>query len=121
MNIETEVVKSFEEVQHSFTELGKESTFFTIEGNLGTDKTGISYDNTTLTKYLKIESSTDISFETEKEATLTLVFNSDFSKYIIVDGVRYQAQNGIVTVELEKGKHTVKKADTAKLYFMSIR
>lgn len=120
INVETEAVKTFEEVEHSFTEYGKESTFFTINGNLGTDKTGISYDNTILTKYLKIETSTDISFETDKEATLTLVFNSDFNKDIVIDGERYEAKNGIVTLKLEEGKHTIKKADVAKLYFMSI-
>ncbi|WP_342350209.1 hypothetical protein [Clostridium neonatale] len=56
-----------------------------MKGNLGTNKTGMSYDGLFLTEYLKIETSTSISFTTDSTSTLTLVLNSDFSKYIIVD------------------------------------
>lgn len=105
---------------HNFTENGKESSYFTIKGNLGTNKTGISYNGLLLTEYLKIETSTSISFTTYSTSTLTLVLNSDFSKYIIVDGVKYKANKGLVTVELKAGKHTIKKGDAAKLYYMSV-
>lgn len=105
---------------HNFTENGKESSYFTIKGNLGTNKTGMSYDGLFLTEYLKIETSTSISFTTDSTSTLTLVLNSDFSKYIIVDGVKYKADKGTVTVELEAGYHTIKKGDAAKLYYMSV-
>ena len=104
----------------NFTESGNESSYFTIKGNLGTNKTGVVYNELLLTKYLKIETSTSILFTTDSTATLTLVFNSDFSKYILVDGVKYKADKGRVNIELEAGEHNIKKADTAKLYYMSV-
>ncbi|MGE7921337.1 hypothetical protein ACQKM9_20715 [Viridibacillus sp. NPDC093762] len=53
-----------------------------------------------LTEFLNIETSTSISFTTDNTSTLTLVLNSDFSKYILVDGVKYQAAKGLITVVL---------------------
>ena len=110
-----------ESIAHNFTKNGKESEYFNIEGNLGTDKTGITYEGLKLTKYLKLETSTNISFETETTGTLTLVLNPDFSKDVVIDGEEYRASEGLLTVELEPGTHTIKKGDAAKLYFMSIR
>ncbi|MGG7058915.1 pectate lyase family protein [Clostridium nigeriense] len=104
----------------NFTDSGIESSYFTIKGNLGTNKTGRVYNGLLLTKYLKIETSTSISFTTDSTATLTLVLDSSFSKYILVDGVKYKADKGIVTVKLDAGKHTIKKGDAAKLYYMSV-
>lgn len=115
-----ETPETSKEIVQNFTENGKESSYFTIKGNLGTDKTGISYNGLLLTQYLKIETSTSISFTTDSTATLNLVLNSDFSKYIVIDGVKYKANKGLVTVELEAGEHTIKKGDTAKLYYMSV-
>jgi pectate lyase len=105
----------------NFTESGNESSYFDINGNLGINKTGIVYNELLLTKYLKIETSTSISFTTESTSTLTLVFNSDFTKYIVVDEVKYKAENGLVTIELGAGDHTIKKGDAAKLYYMSVQ
>ncbi|KOS69716.1 pectate lyase [Lysinibacillus contaminans] len=104
----------------NFTEYGKDSSYFIIQGKLGADKTGISYSGLLLTDYLKIETSTSISFATDSISTLTLVLNSDFSKYILVDGVKYKANEGLITVELEAGDHTITKGDAAKLYYMSV-
>lgn len=107
-------------IEHNFTDLGKESEYFTIKGNLTSDSAGITYDGMTLTECLKIETSTSISFTNESRAVLTLVFNPDFSKYIVIDGVKYKADKGIVKVELDSGNHVIKKGDVAKLYYMSI-
>lgn len=115
-----ETPETSKDTVQNFTENGKESSYFTIKGNLGTNKTGISYNDLLLTEYLKIETSTSISFTTDSTSTLTLVLNPDFSKYIIVDGVKYKANKGLVTVELEAGEHTIKKGDAAKLYYMSV-
>ncbi len=104
----------------NFTEYEKESSYFTIKGNLGTDNTGLIYNDLLLTKYLKIETTTSITFTTESSATLTLVFNSDFSKDIVIDGKEYKADKGIVTVELAAGNHTITKGDAAKLYYMTV-
>lgn len=107
-------------IKHNFTEEGKDSSYFDIQGNMGTDATGISYNGLSLNRYLKMETSTNITFEIESKGTLTLVFNSDFSKNIIIDGTRYKASEGLVTVKLEVGKHTINKGDTAKLYYMKV-
>ncbi|MGG7143162.1 pectate lyase family protein [Clostridium nigeriense] len=104
----------------NFTESGIESSYFAIKGNLGTNKIVRVYNGLLLTKYLKVETSTSISFTTDSTATLTLVLDSSFSKYILVDGVKYKADKGIVTVKLDAGKHTIKKGDAAKLYYMSV-
>lgn len=104
----------------NFTEVGKDSSYFNIQGKLGTDKTGIVYNSLLLTDFLKIETSTSISFTTDSTSTLTLVLNSDFSKNILVDGVKYKANKGLITVELEAGNHTITKGDAAKLYYMSV-
>ena len=104
----------------NFTEYGTESSYFTIQGKLGTDKTGLVYNGNFLTEYLKIETSTSISFTTDRTSTLTLVLNSDFSKYILVDGVKYKVDKGFISLQLEAGAHTITKGDAAKLYYMSV-
>ena len=104
----------------NFTEVGKESSYFTIKGNLGTNKIGILYNGILLTEYLKIETGTSISFTLDNTSTLTLVLNQDFSKYILIDGVKYKVNEGLVSVELEPGDHTITKGDAAKLYYMSL-
>lgn len=50
-----------------------------------------------------------------------LVFNSTFSKNILIDGVKYKAVKGIVEVELEAGKHIIKKSDTCNLYYINLK
>jgi len=104
----------------NFTEVGKDSSYFNIQGKLGTDKTGFLYNGLLLTQFLKIETSTNISFTTDKSSVLTLVLNADFSKYILVDGVKYKANKGLVTVALEAGEHAITKGDAAKLYYMNV-
>ncbi|MEX3623167.1 hypothetical protein [Viridibacillus arvi] len=59
------------------------------------------------------------AFYTDSTSTLTLVLISDFSKFILVNGVIYKASKGLITVELEAGVHTITK-DTANLYYMSV-
>ena len=104
---------------HSFTESGKENTFFTINGNLSTSKGTVVYNGMTLSKCLKMESSTSISFTAEKAGTLTLVFNSANSSNIKVDGTKYTYTTDVFTIELEAGEHTITKADTANLFYMA--
>jgi len=105
---------------HNFTESGMSSNFFTISGNLSDSKGTVGYNGLTLTQCLKLESSTSITFTTAQKAELTLVFNEDFSEDIKVDGSNYTATNGIVTIILEAGEHTISKANIANLYYMSI-
>ncbi|MFA9378311.1 MAG: hypothetical protein ACERKZ_16440 [Lachnotalea sp.] len=96
------------------------SDFLTITGNLSTSKGTVSYNDLTLTTALKIESSTNISFTTSAASTLTLVFNADCNKNINVDGNSYSISNGVLTMELASGAHTITKADAINLYYMSV-
>jgi len=109
------------DIVHDFTKDGKTSGYFKINGNLGTDKTGLTYEGLKLTKYLKLETSTDITFTTEGTRTLTLVLNPTFSKDIIIDGKKCKASEGLLTVKLEGGNHTIKKGDAGKIYFISLK
>lgn len=103
---------------HNFTTSGKTSTFYAITGNLSTTKGTVTYNGLTLTQCLKIESSTNISFTTSQASTLTLVF-VEASATIKVDNVDKVASNGIVTVTLAAGSHTITKKDTSNLFYMS--
>lgn len=108
------------DIVQNFTEHEKESSYYTIKGNLGVNNTGLVYNDLLLTKYLKIETTTSITFGTESSATLLLVLNPDFMGDIVIDGIEYKADKGIVTVELAAGNHTITKGDAAKLYYMTV-
>ena len=104
---------------HDFTENGKNSTFFTITGNLSTSKGTVSYDGKTLTQCLKMESATSIGFNAASGGKLTLVFIEPTAT-VKVDGTEYTASgSGIITVDVAAGSHTITKADTANLFYMS--
>lgn len=105
---------------HNFTLSGKTSTFYDITGNLSDSKGTVNYDGLTLTQCLKIESTTNISFTATDEATLTLVFNSDFSGKIKVNGTSYNATAGVLTIVIQAGAYEITKGDVANLYYMSI-
>ncbi|MGN1187261.1 MAG: right-handed parallel beta-helix repeat-containing protein, partial [Lachnospiraceae bacterium] len=105
----------------NFTTDGIDSTFFIISGNLSDSKGTVEYNGMTLTQCLKIEKSTSISFTTEADATLTLVFNSDFSKNIKIDGNKTTVTAGVLSVDIAAGEHTITKGDTANLYYMEVK
>ena len=102
---------------HNFTADGKDSAFFTINGSLSKEKGTVTYNNLTLTQCLKIESSTNISFEAPSAGTLTLVF-VEATPNIKIDGTKVSGSNGIITIDLEAGTHTIAKADTMNLFYM---
>ena len=105
-------------VVHNFTTQGKTSTVFTINGNLSTGKGTVSYEGITLTQCLKIESSTTIGFTIDKNCTLILVFK-EIGKKIKVDGNSYTTDNnGVVTIELSSGSHTITKGDSINLFYI---
>ncbi|MGJ5640767.1 T9SS type A sorting domain-containing protein [Formosa sp. S-31] len=109
------------DIVHNFTESGLESNYFVISGNLSDSKGTVYYEGLTLTQCLKIESATTISFSTDSEATFTMVFNSGFSNSIKINGVSYQANDGILTLTIPKGDYEITKADVANLYLMSLK
>ena len=106
-------------VVHNFTTSGKYSSIFTITGNLSSGKGTVSYKGLTLTQCLKLESATSISFNINDSMTLVLVF-VETAGTIKVDGTKYTASNGIVTVSLAAGSHTITKADTANLFYIEL-
>ncbi|WP_438447030.1 pectate lyase [Gorillibacterium sp. sgz5001074] len=105
---------------HNFTTDGTKSDFFTITGNLSTTKGTVSYSGLTLTQCLKIESGTSISFTTTEALTLTLVFNSADGTKIKIDGTSYPMTNGIVSVPLPSGSHTITKDGVTNLYYIKL-
>ncbi|MEK4153671.1 MULTISPECIES: pectate lyase [Paenibacillus] len=104
---------------HNFTTDGTTSSFFNIQGNLSTSKGTVAYQGLTLSQCLKIESATSIQFTSAKASALTLVFNTEGTK-IKVDGTSYPITNGIATVSLAAGAHTITKDSTANLYYMKL-
>ncbi|MDE5855478.1 MAG: hypothetical protein K2H06_00360, partial [Anaeroplasmataceae bacterium] len=106
-------------VTHNFTTDGMTSSVFTINGNPSTSKGTVTYKGLTLTQCLKLESATQITFNTNGLMTLVLVF-VEASATIKVDGTKYTASNGIITVTLSSGAHTITKADSANLFYIEL-
>ena len=102
---------------HNFTADGKDSSFFTIVGNLSTSKGTVTYNGLTLTRCLKMESSTSITFTIDKAMKLTLVF-VDSTTNIKLNGEKITSDSNIITIELEAGSYTITKADTKNLFYM---
>lgn len=109
-----------EEQVHNFTVSGIDSDFFDIKGNLSSSKGTMEYNGLLLTQCLKIENSTLIGFTTREASTLTLVFNSEDGdgKKIKIDGSSYPITNGIVSISLAPGTHTITKDNPVNLYYM---
>lgn len=103
---------------HNFTENGINSTFYTITGNLSTGKGTVTYNGLTLKQCLKLESATSIGFTNTADGALTLVFVEP-SATIKIDGKKYTASgDGIITVPVAAGTHSITKADSANLFYM---
>lgn len=109
------------DIAHSFTADGLTSDYFGFVGNLSTDKGTLELLGDTLTRVLKMESSTQISFKLETSATLTLYFGADFNGKVKVDGEAKTAASGVLTVELDSGTHTITKGDAANLYYIDVQ
>ncbi|OPZ99182.1 MAG: Pectate trisaccharide-lyase precursor [Bacteroidetes bacterium ADurb.Bin416] len=105
---------------HNFTTSGKQSTYFSITGNLSTSKGTVTYLDLTLTTCLKMESSTVVSFTTDREVILTMVFNTGFTGKVLVDGTAQTVTNGLLTVGLQAGAHQIQKSDVANLYLIQV-
>lgn len=103
---------------HNFTVNGLESSFYMISGNLSATKGTVTYAGETLTRCLKMESATSISFTAPADGTLTLVF-AEPAANVRLDGEKASADgSGILTVPVTKGSHTVTKADSCNLFRM---
>lgn len=110
-------------VSHNFTLNGTTSTFYTITGSLSTSKGTVSYNGLSLTQCLKMESATSITFTASAAGKLTLVFGGTTDaagKTVKVDGNSYTADsNGIATIDVAAGSHTITKGDAINLFYMN--
>ena len=105
---------------HNFTTDNKQSSFFKIKGSLSSSKGSVTYNDLLLTQCLKIESSTSIKFKTTSESNLTLVFNSNFNKSILINGLKYIAKDGIINIKLDAGEHEITKGDVSNLFYIEV-
>ena len=107
---------------HNFTTDGKTSTFFTITSasNIAKDKGTVIYNGLTLTQCLKMETSTSITFTAPTAGKLILVFNASDAKHNCkFDNVKVDSDsNGIVTLDVTAGAHSITKRDSSNLYYM---
>ena len=96
--------------------------FFTVVGKYNTDNPPITVNDESYKDGLKMESSTQVTFECNDDAVLYMVF-FETGKKVKVDGKSYDVGNDhTVTVEsLSAGKHTIQK-DTTKttLAYLSV-
>jgi pectate lyase len=104
---------------HNFTTDGTSSSYYTINGNMNSKDGSVSYNGSTLTKRLKLESSTSISFTADADATLTLV--TDTASTIKVDGTKVSLDSsGVTQIPITSGSHTITKGDTGNLYLIAV-
>jgi pectate lyase len=108
------------DVVHNFTEDATSSDYFEFIGSLSTSKGTVEYNGESLTRCLKMETSTSIEFTLSKKATVKLVFNADFEKSVKVNGEKVTAKAGIVTVELAAGVHKITKGDSGNLFLIVV-
>ncbi|NDW09440.1 T9SS type A sorting domain-containing protein [Dysgonomonas sp. 520] len=97
---------------HNFTANDKNSSFYSITGSTTSGSAGgtVTVNGSTLSKYLKMESSTSITFTSDKQGTLTLVFAAASSKKIEINGTAYDIpSDGKLTLELPAGSHKIAK------------
>jgi len=104
---------------HNFTLSEKTSAFYTIIGNMNSTDGLVMYDGLTLTRRLKIETSTSITYTTPDVSTLTLVFDTSFNGNIKLDGTSYPASAGIATItSIPAGVHSITKDNVANLFYI---
>ncbi len=96
-----------------------DNTFFNITGNIAKDKGTVTYKGKTYNKCLKMETSTEISFTTQTNAKIVMVFNEDFNGKVKLDGSKYAVKNGIIEMTVNAGTHKITKGDKANLYYLA--
>ena len=108
-----------ESVSHAFDN-GKQSQFFTINGNLSTSKGTVTYNGVTYKQCLKMESSTTISFTIAQPMQLTLVLGGSTSYTIKIDDEKLSSTSNVITITLDAGTHTITKDKTTNLFYISL-
>lgn len=88
----------------------------------------VTVDGVTYKSGLKMESSTQLSFELQEKATLTIIVSARYEDptNIKIDGEEYSIDAGAavgykITLELEKGVHTINRGNKESvLYYISL-
>lgn len=106
--------------KHNFTTDELNDDFFDITGSLSSSSDEVVFENLSLKTFLKMETKTRISFESNDAAQLTLILDNGSTAKIKIDGTNYQAQNGKLTVSLDKGIHVISKADICNIYYIKL-
>ena len=96
-----------------------DNAFFNIKGNIAKDKGTVTYKGKTYTKCLKMETSTEISFNTQTNAKIVMAFNEDFNGKVKLDGSKCAVKNGIIEMTVNAGTHKITKGDKANLYYLA--
>lgn len=92
--------------------------FYTVSGNYSNSKGKVTYNGTTYEECLKMETETRITFTLTEKVTMTFVF--DPSGKFKIDGTEYTTDaNGIYTIELTAGGHTITKGDAINLFYIN--
>ena len=104
---------------HNFTtDYTTADSFFTVSGNLADKKGTNKYNGLNLTKCLKMESSTSVTFKAASKGKLVLV--TEASKKIKIDGKAVQADaDGVISMDVEAGEHKIAKKDATILFYIS--
>ncbi len=97
---------------------------FSVKGNYSKDYGTVTVDGTEYNTCLKLESSTEVSFNINQKMKLMLYFGSHSKdkNNIKIDGVKVQADSAthILETEIEAGSHILTKADTSYLFFIKL-
>lgn len=105
---------------HNFTTSALNSTFYTFtSSNINSTDGFATFEGITLTKRLKLESATSITYNTLQTSTLTLVLDPTFTGTVKFDNVNYTASSGLITIpNIAAGAHTISKGSVANLFYI---
>ncbi|MGN0813839.1 MAG: hypothetical protein ACI4MH_01250 [Candidatus Coproplasma sp.] len=100
------------------------NSFFTVTGGYSDEMGSVTYKGITYSECLIMEGRTSITFSLLADATVTFVFGDTTSvggKAVKIDELNYYTDSdGIVSVDLIKGYHSISKGDTINLFYIEI-
>lgn len=107
----------------NYTDGTNTDDFYTVTANEWNNAVPVTYGDTALTKAIKMESNTSITFTASKSGTLTLVtYSTKAQPNVEINGQAYAVSaNGSTEITLAEGKtYTITKGTTnTYLYFIS--
>lgn len=94
--------------------------FFSVTANQNSKATTITYNGLTLSKAIKVESGTNISFNATKAGKLTIVATGSATSKILVNKTEYTINSGgELIVDVPAGNNTItKKSSGVNIYYM---